>query len=85
METSSRSLPRFTASRRVSAVPEGESSFEVWWLRLLVGLAELLIGFWAAGQITDHYTVAGVHDWHTIWLLPAGLIVGPGGVGPEKY
>lgn len=35
----------------------------------------MLVGFWAAGQITDHYFVAGVHDWRSIWLLPAGFAI----------
>ena len=33
----------------------------------------MLIGFWAAGRITDLYAVGGVHDWHSIWLYPAGF------------
>ena len=33
----------------------------------------MLIGFWAAGQITDHYFAGGVHDWRSIWLVPAGF------------
>ena len=36
----------------------------------------MLIGFWAAGQITDAYLLAdGVHDWKTIWMYPAGFAV----------
>ena len=35
--------------------------------------AGMLIGFWAAGQITDHYAVAGGHDWRSIWEFPAGF------------
>lgn len=31
----------------------------------------MLIGFWAAGQITDQFAHAGVHDWHSIWIYPA--------------
>jgi nucleoside transporter len=31
----------------------------------------MLIGFWAAGRITDHYRMAGAHDWRSIWQLPA--------------
>jgi hypothetical protein len=31
----------------------------------------MLIGFWAAGQITDAYAVAGGHSWQQIWLVPA--------------
>ncbi len=33
----------------------------------------MLIGFFIAGRITDLYSEAGVHDWRTIWLFPAGF------------
>lgn len=33
----------------------------------------MLIGFWVAGQVTDHFASAGVHDWKSIWLFPAGF------------
>jgi nucleoside transporter len=34
----------------------------------------MLIGFWVAGQVTDHYAAtAGAHDWKSIWLFPAGF------------
>ena len=33
----------------------------------------MLIGFWIAGQITDHFTSANGHDWKSIWLFPAGF------------
>jgi nucleoside transporter len=33
----------------------------------------MLLGFWAAGRVTDHYAVAGMHDWRSIWLMPAGF------------
>lgn len=33
--------------------------------------AGMLVGFWAAGWITDHYAVAGAHQWRAIWKLPA--------------
>lgn len=33
--------------------------------------AGMLIGFWAAGRITDHYVVGSVHDWKSIWQFPA--------------
>ncbi len=33
----------------------------------------MLIGFWAAGQISEMYTNAEGHDWSTIWIIPAGL------------
>ncbi|SMO97592.1 nucleoside permease [Gracilimonas mengyeensis] len=34
----------------------------------------MLIGFWAAGQISTIYTFSdGLHDWEMIWLWPAGF------------
>ena len=33
----------------------------------------MLIGFWAAGKITDHYATGAVHDWKSIWQFPAGF------------
>ena len=33
--------------------------------------AGMMIGFWAAGRITDQFTRAGGHDWHSVWLTPA--------------
>ena len=34
----------------------------------------MLIGFWLAGKIYDHYTdVAGAQDWKMIWTIPAGI------------
>jgi len=39
--------------------------------------AGMLIGFWAAGKITDAYsTGAGVHDWKSIWEFPAAFAAG---------
>ena len=36
----------------------------------------MLVGFWAAGKITEMYKIAEKqHDWETIWLLPAGFAV----------
>jgi nucleoside transporter len=36
--------------------------------------AGMLIGFWAAGKITDAYSSApGVHDWQSIWEFPAAF------------
>jgi nucleoside transporter len=35
----------------------------------------MLIGFWVAGQVTDHYASANGHDWQSIWLFPAGFAV----------
>ncbi len=34
----------------------------------------MLIGFWAAGQISNFYLdSAGSHDWKSIWLIPSGI------------
>jgi len=33
----------------------------------------MLVGFWAAGQATDRFATSGGHDWHSIWLHPAGF------------
>jgi nucleoside transporter len=35
--------------------------------------AGMAVGFWAAGQITDHYAAGSVHDWHSIWQWPAAF------------
>ncbi len=31
----------------------------------------MLVGFWVAGQIANHYAGHGVRDWSAIWLFPA--------------
>lgn len=31
----------------------------------------MLIGFWVAGKVTDHYVSGGSHNWTSIWLFPA--------------
>lgn len=32
------------------------------------------LGFWVAGQISNFYLIqSGVHDWKSIWLIPAGI------------
>lgn len=34
----------------------------------------MLIGFWAAGKISEYYTVSsGMHEWEMIWLIPGGF------------
>lgn len=36
----------------------------------------MLIGFWIAGQVTDHYKIGqNMHDWKSIWMVPAGIAV----------
>jgi nucleoside transporter len=36
----------------------------------------MLIGFWAAGQISELYVVEGGHEWFMIWILPAIFALG---------
>ena len=36
----------------------------------------MLIGFWVAGQVTDRFAEAGMHDWQSIWLFPAAFALG---------
>lgn len=31
----------------------------------------MLIGFWVAGRVTDHYANGSIHYWTSIWLFPA--------------
>ena len=33
----------------------------------------MLIGSLLSGRIVDKYLENGVHDWKTIWLIPAGI------------
>ncbi|HMK26725.1 MAG TPA: nucleoside permease [Chitinophagaceae bacterium] len=33
----------------------------------------MLIGFWIAGLIADHYKTINGHDWKSIWMIPAGI------------
>lgn len=35
----------------------------------------MLIGFWAAGQISEYYVVGEGHNWENIWILPAAFSV----------
>jgi nucleoside transporter len=36
----------------------------------------MFIGTWFSGFTTDHYTTNNVHDWQSIWLVPAYIAVG---------
>ena len=33
----------------------------------------MLVGFWLAGLIAEHYKTAAGHDWTSIWLVPAWI------------
>ncbi|MEX0844320.1 MAG: nucleoside permease [Balneolaceae bacterium] len=33
----------------------------------------MLIGFWAAGKISEYYTVGDLHEWEMIWLIPGAF------------
>jgi nucleoside transporter len=33
----------------------------------------MMVGFWAAGLISDQYAAHGTHDWRAIWLYPAAF------------
>lgn len=33
----------------------------------------MLVGFWLAGLIAEHYKTAQGHDWTSIWMIPAGI------------
>ncbi|WP_026952790.1 nucleoside permease [Algoriphagus mannitolivorans] len=36
----------------------------------------MLIGFWAAGQISNHFlNSAGNHNWMAIWIIPSGISI----------
>jgi nucleoside transporter len=32
----------------------------------------MFIGSWASGRVVDSFALTGGHDWHRIWLVPAG-------------
>jgi nucleoside transporter len=36
----------------------------------------MLIGFWVAGKVTDHFATVEGHDWQSIWLFPAVFALG---------
>ena len=33
----------------------------------------MLIGFYVAGQVTEHYKTPGGHDWQKVWMIPAAI------------
>jgi nucleoside transporter len=32
----------------------------------------MFIGSWASGRVVDNFALSSGHDWHRIWLVPAG-------------
>lgn len=59
------------AGQKIRAAAQGLIAF----VTLGVGL---FIGSWVSGKIVDAYAVSGAngvvtHDWHSIWLVPAGM------------
>jgi uncharacterized membrane protein HdeD (DUF308 family) len=48
-----------------------KDAFSIWWLHLLLGIAELLIGFWAAGDF-GHQTILLV-VWVGVLALTRGI------------
>jgi nucleoside transporter len=62
------------ASETIRAAAQGFLTF------VTLGLG-LFIGAWVSGAVVDAHSVSGAagglsHDWHTIWLIPAGLAAG---------
>jgi nucleoside transporter len=33
----------------------------------------MLVGFWVAGKIAEHYTFNEIVEWKNVWLIPAGI------------
>lgn len=52
---------------------EGSKSAAQGMITLATYGAGMFIGFWVAGQITEHYKTIEGHDWQQIWLVPAGF------------
>lgn len=52
---------------------EGSKSAAQGMITLATYGAGMFIGFWVAGQITEHYKTAEGHNWPQIWLVPAGF------------
>lgn len=36
----------------------------------------MFIGTWFSGFTTDYYTTSGVHNWQSIWMVPAYIAIG---------
>jgi nucleoside transporter len=35
--------------------------------------AGMFVGSWISGAVTEHYTHDKIHDWRSIWLIPAAM------------
>lgn len=57
------------ASVRIRAAAQGLLAF------VTLGLG-WFIGSWLAGRVVDVYRTPAGHDWHAIWLVPAGIAAG---------
>ena len=33
----------------------------------------MLVGFTLAGKVADAHAMGSAHDWHAIWMVPAGI------------
>lgn len=53
------------ANVRIRAAAQG-------FLAFITQGAGLLVGAWLSGRVVDAYRTTGGHDWHAIWLVPAG-------------
>jgi nucleoside transporter len=53
------------ASVRIRASAQG-------FLAFITQGAGLLVGAWVSGRVVDAYRTPTGHDWHAIWLVPAG-------------
>ena len=46
----------------------------------MITMATYGIGMWIgtllSGYVKDHYTVAGISEWKSIWMIPAGIAAG---------
>lgn len=55
---------------------EGAKSAAQGMITLATYGAGMFIGFWLAGQVTEHYKTPDGHDWQQIWMIPAGIAAG---------
>ena len=68
----------------LEANPTIRASAQGLYMVMTNGLGAFL-GTMLAGAVVDHYTVAGVRDWHAIWLTFAGYALALGIVFPLVF